>query len=461
MIRRRLRLQSLRARLFVMIVAPLLLVAVVSSVMLHWLARDMSRNLYDDTLRVAAHAIARESVLTQGNVLPETLLSSLIGAMGGPIYYQVVASGGLFVAGYSDPPPLPEGRDVLAGPVFYDATYRGEPVRVVALRENIFEPELGGWTTVRVWQTVTRREELSRIMLVQSVTVLALMLAAAAILVWYGIDRGLAPLMRLRDAVALRTTNDLRPIQRMVPPEAAPLVATINTLFARLSAELERRNAFISNAAHQLRNPVAAIQAQAESALLAQTDENRIDRLNDLRLAARRLSRMSRQLLRLEATAAKRGDDPDATVVDLGRIVADVARQHVPRALRRSVEITLDDHGAPLPVRANGVLLEEAVDNLIDNAMRYGCPPNTELSLRLTREGGLGVLRVIDQGPGIPPEMSEKVFERFMRLSSEDDGGSGLGLSIVRAVIRNAGGRVEIEPSATGCVVVVSLPLAV
>jgi len=460
-IRRRLRLQSLRARLFVMIVAPLLLVAVVSSVMLHWLARDMSRNLYDDTLRVAAHAIARESVLTQGNVLPETLLSSLIGAMGGPIYYQVVASGGLFVAGYSDPPPLPEGRDVLAGPMFYDATYRGEPVRVVALRENIFEPELGGWTTVRVWQTVTRREELSRIMLVQSVTVLALMLAAAAILVWYGIDRGLAPLMRLRDAVALRTTNDLRPIQRMVPPEAAPLVATINTLFARLSAELERRNAFISNAAHQLRNPVAAIQAQAESALLAQTDENRIDRLNDLRLAARRLSRMSRQLLRLEATAAKRGDDPDATVVDLGRIVADVARQHVPRALRRSVEITLDDHGAPLPVRANGVLLEEAVDNLIDNAMRYGCPPNTELSLRLTREGGLGVLRVIDQGPGIPPEMSEKVFERFMRLSSEDDGGSGLGLSIVRAVIRNAGGRVEVEPSATGCVVVVSLPLAV
>ena len=444
-----------------MIVAPLLLVAVVSSVMLHWLARDMSRNLYDDTLRVAAHAIARESVLTQGNVLPETLLSSLIGAMGGPIYYQVVASGGLFVAGYSDPPPLPEGRDVLAGPMFYDATYRGEPVRVVALRENIFEPELGGWTTVRVWQTVTRREELSRIMLVQSVTVLALMLAAAAILVWYGIDRGLAPLMRLRDAVALRTTNDLRPIQRMVPPEAAPLVATINTLFARLSAELERRNAFISNAAHQLRNPVAAIQAQAESALLAQTDENRIDRLNDLRLAARRLSRMSRQLLRLEATAAKRGDDPDATVVDLGRIVADVARQHVPRALRRSVEITLDDHGAPLPVRANGVLLEEAVDNLIDNAMRYGCPPNTELSLRLTREGGLGVLRVIDRGPGIPPEMSQKVFERFMRLSSEDDGGSGLGLSIVRAVIRNAGGRVEIEPSATGCVVVVSLPLAV
>ena len=442
-----------------MIVAPLVLVAVVSSVVLHWLARDMSRELYDDTLRVAAHAIARESVLTQGNVLPETLLGSLIGAMGGPIYYQVVASGGLFVAGYSDPPPLPEGRDVLAGPVFYDATYRGAPVRVVALREHIFEPELGGWTTVRVWQPVTRRQELSLILLVQSVAVLALMVAAAAILVWYGIDRGLAPLMRLRDAVALRTTNDLRPIQREVPPEAAPLVATINTLFTRLSAELDRRNAFISNAAHQLRNPVAAIQAQAESALLAQTDADRIERLDDLRLAARRLSRMSQQLLRLEATAAKRGDDADAAAVDLGRITADVARRHVPRALRRSVEITLDDPGVPLPVRINGVLLEEAIDNLIDNAMRYGCPPHTELSLRLTREDGCGVLRVIDQGPGIPPEMAQTAFERFTRLSSADDGGSGLGLSIVRAVIGNAGGRVEIEPSAIGCVMRVSLPL--
>lgn len=457
--RRRLRLISLRSRLFVLIIAPLALVALLSSMVLHWMARDMSQDLYDDTLRVVAHAVARESVLSGGNILPEALLHSLVGAIGGPIYYQVVASGGLFVAGYSDPPPPPSDMQPgLGAPIFYDAVYRGERVRVVALLEHIVDPEMDGWTSIHVWQTVTRRQELSMTMLAQSAAVLALLVAAAAALVWHGIDRGLAPLTRLRDAVALRTTNDLHPIRRSVPPEAEPLVRTINTLFLRLSEELERRNAFISNAAHQLRNPVAAIQAQAESALAAGSDLDRDQRLNDLALAARRLSRMSQQLLRLDA-ATMGPDDGHSAAVDFGQLVGDVARRHVPRALRRGVEVTLDDADEPLPVRANAILLEEAIDNVIDNALRYGCPSGSGLSLRLGRAGDCAVLRVADQGPGIPPDMREKVFERFVRLSSEDDGGSGLGLPIVRAIIHNDGGTVGIEPSASGCVLAITLPL--
>lgn len=461
MTRRRVRVRSLRWRLFLMIVAPLVAVAVISSVLLHWMARNMSRELYDDTLKVVAHAVAREAVLTKGNVMPDMLLASLVGAIGGPIYYQVHAADGLYLVGHSDPPPLPAGTDVQPGaPVFYDAVYHGQPVRAVVLREYITDPDLDGWTTVRVWQPVTRRQELSLILLAQSAAVLALLVASAAGLVWVGIDRGLAPLTNLREAVAIRTTNDLRPIRRSVPLEAAPLVATINTLFVRLSDELQRRNAFISNAAHQLRNPVAAIQAQAESALIARSDEDRAQRLNDIALAARRLSRMSQQLLRLDAAIEAGSVTPEAPAVDFGQIVADVARRHVPRALRRSVEVALDEHEAALPVRANSVMLEEAVDNLIDNALRYGCPPGTELSLRLTREGQAAVLRVADQGPGIPAAMTEKVFERFVRLSNEDDGGSGLGLSIVRATVRRAGGQVTIEHSETGCVIALSLPLA-
>lgn len=459
--RRRPRVRSLRRRLFVLIVAPLVAVAVISSVVLHWMARNMSRALYDDTLKVVAHAVAREAVMSSGNVMPDLLLRSLIGAIGDPIFYQVHAADGLFVVGHSDAPPLPEGVEVRPGaPVFFDAVYHGLPVRAVVLREYISDPQLDSWTTVRVWQTVTRRQELSLIMLAQSAGVLALLVVSAAGLVWFGIDRGLAPLTNLREAVAIRTTNDLRPIRRAVPLEAAPLVATINNLFTRLSDELQRRNVFVSNAAHQLRNPVAAIQAQAESALSARSDEDRIQRLQDLALAARRLSRMSQQLLRLDAATEGPADPAETPVVEFGQLVADVARRHVPGALKASVEVALDAHGAPLPVRANSVLLEEAVDNLIDNALRYGCPPGTELSLRLTSEAGAAVLRVADQGPGIPAEMSEKVFERFVRLSAEDDGGCGLGLPIVREIARRAGGQVGIEHSTGGCVVALSLPLA-
>lgn len=451
---------SLRSRLFVLIVVPLLLVAALSSLVLHGLAQNMARNLYDDTLKVVAHAVAREVVVTRGNLIADALMRSLEGAVGDPLHYQVLAAGGFYVVGHTDAPPLPEGLTIAPGsPVFYDSTYRGAAVRVVILREFITDPELAGWTTVRVWQTVTRRQALSLQLLGQSAAVLALLVLAAAALVWFGINRGLSPLTNLRAAVAQRNAGDLGPIRRRVPREVEPLVATINSLFQRLSAELERRNAFISNAAHQLRNPVASIQALAESAQAARGDEDQRQRLGDLHESARRLSRLSQQLLRFDAAMVGGGGE-SGPAVDFRQVVAEVARRHVPRALQAGVELALDDSDAALPVAANRVLLEEAVDNLIDNALKYAAAPGNEVVLSLTREKGQAVLRVADQGPGVPEEMREQVFGRFVRLSTADDGGCGLGLPIVRAIAGRAGGAVLIEPSARGCVIRLALPLA-
>lgn len=450
---------SLRTRLFVLIVVPQLVLAVLASVVLHWMARDMSRNLYDDTLKVVAHAVAREVMVTKGDLIAESLLTSLEGAIGDPLFYQVHAAGGRFIVGRTDAPPMPAGREYPeAVPVFYNAVYNGAPVRAVVLREYITDPELDGWTTVRVWQTVTRREALTLQMMGQAAAVVALMVASGAALVWFGINRGLSPLTDLRNAVALRNSHELRPIRRRVPREVVPLVATINSLFQRLSLELDRRRAFISNAAHQLRNPVAAIQAQADSALNARSDADRQQRLTDLQELTRRLSRLTQQLLRLDAAS----DGPDAqscAPVDLAQIVAEVARRHVPAALRRDVDLSLDGVEGPLPVAANAVLLEEAVDNLIDNALKYGAPPGSALSLELSRARGMAVLRVRDRGVGIPREMHEAVFDRFFRVSTADDGGSGLGLPIVRTIARRAGGDARVEPSTQGCVILLTLPL--
>ena len=454
------RARSLRTRLFVLIVVPQLALAVLASVVLHWMAREMSRNLYDDTLKVVAHAVAREVMVTKGDLIAESLLASLEGAIGDPIFYQVHAAGGRFVVGRTDAPPLPAGREYReAVPVFYNAVYDDQPVRVVVLREYIVDPELDGWTTVRVWQTVSRREELTLQMMGQAAAVLALMVASVAGLVWFGINRGLAPLTDLRDAVALRNTQKLRPIRRNVPREVMPLVATINNLFNRLSAELDRRRAFISNAAHQLRNPVAAIQAQAESALGARSAEDREQRLTDLQELARRLSRLTQQLLRLDAASDGQGG-AGAAPVDFAEVVAQVARRHVPAALRRDVDVSMNDVAEPLPVPVNAVLLEEAVDNLIDNALKYGAPPGSDLRLDLTRQDDMAVLRVRDEGTGIPAPLHEAVFDRFFRIATDDDGGSGLGLPIVRTIARRAGGDARVEPSAQGCVIMLALPLA-
>ncbi len=449
--------RSLRARLFVLIVLPLVVVAVAASALRYVQARDMSTELYDQTLKVVAHAVAREVVLTQGDVLADALLDSLVGAIGDPVYYQVSAAEGSFVAGYSDAPVDPLPADLPGGkPVFFDARYLGDPVRVVVQREFIADPVFDGWTTVQVWQTVRQRERLSLILLMQAGTMLAALVLAAAALVWFGINRGLAPLAGLREAVAQRTADELTPIRRPVPPEVAPLVATINQLFHRLRGELERRDTFIGNAAHQLRNPVAAIHAQADAALESRDPAERTARLADLAEAARRLSRMTRQLLNLDtATHAP----PRADTLDLGELVSEVARRHVPRALTAGVEVTFDAPPQPVTVQGNRVLLAEAVDNLIDNALSYGAGRGSQVRVDLSLTAGEARLEVRDDGPGIPAAAAEHAFERFVRLGADDGGGSGLGLAIVRAIAERHGGGAELLPVERGCAVRLRLPL--
>tara|TARA_A100001391_G_scaffold155923_2_gene113771 strand:- start:15674 stop:17059 length:1386 start_codon:yes stop_codon:yes gene_type:complete len=444
----------------VLLVVPLIFVALASSAVRYWSAQNMSKDLYDDTLKVVAHAVAREVVLTKGDLVADALLDSLVGALGDPIYYQVRAADGRFVTGHSDA-PVPSANLVVPGgtPVFFDSTYNGRPVRAVILREFIADIDFDGWTTVQVWQTVTQRQALSLSLVGQSVFNLLLIVGSAAVLFWFGINRGLTPLTDLRSAVGLRSASDLRPIRRPVPHEVAPLVETINSLFARLKDELDRRNAFIGNAAHQLRNPVAAIQAQAEAALSASSDHGRTARLQDLAQAARQLSRMSHQLLNFDIANEGRGDDLQPPS-DLTRLVADVARRHVPRALKAHVDIELESATEPLPVAGNRVMLEEAIDNLIDNGLKYGCAEGGRLSLVVERVGNMAALTVSDDGPGIPPEASDRVFDRFVRLSDDSDGGCGLGLSIVRAIAQRAGGDVGIISVESGCTIRLELPVA-
>jgi len=276
------------------------------------------------------------------------------------------------------------------------------------------------------------------------------------VLVWFAVGRGLRPLTDLREAVALRSPDELGPIRRPVPQEVAPLVATMNQLFARLRAELDRRNAFIANAAHQLRNPVAAIRAQAETALAARNAGDRLDRLRDINDSARHLARLAQQLLNYDRALQSPAQVQFGTL-DLSGLVAEVARRHVPRALAAGVEIDFGAPADPVFVSGNPVLLEEAVDNLIDNALNYGTTEGGRIAVRL-RQGLDGiVLQVRDDGPGIPPAASESVFERFVRLSDAKVG-CGLGLPIVRAIAEVHGGSAAVLPDRPGCTVAFRLP---
>ncbi len=441
---------SLRGRLFLLLMLPLVVVAAAASFARYIAANQLSQELYDNTLLTVALTISRDVVLSEGDVLTEQLLDELTTALGDPVYYRITGPGGSFVTGYSDPPDLPNGPLVDGGaPVFFDSTSLGRPVRAVVLREFISEPQFGGWVTVEVWQTVVQRMALSHKLVSQSAMLLGSVLLTAVLILWFGIQLGLKPLLDLREAIDQRSADDLRPIRRWVPPELRPLVQTTNSLFERLSRAFALRDSFISDAAHQMRNPVAAIQSQAEAAISAPTEAELRSRVLDLADSARATSRLTAQLLSLERV---RGRSLKEFVhpVDLVALLREKVRPFAETQLRRNIDVSFMVTGTPRPVECDPVLVEELVANLLDNAGKYGLRPGGHLDVSVDFAPQGIRLGFRNDGPGIPPEMTERIFDRFFRLDSDQSRGCGLGLAIVSDVAKAHGGLASCRSDGSG-----------
>lgn len=446
-----LRRLSLRGRLFLLLMLPLIAVATAASFARYREAESLSKELYDNTLLVVALTISRDVVISEGDVLTESLLDELTSALGDPVYYRITGPGRRFVTGYSDPPRLPEGEKSPSGqPVFFDSVSLGVPVRAVVLSEYISEPQFGGWVTVEVWQTVTQRSALSRRLVTQSVILLGSLILTAALILWFGIQLGLKPLLELREAIGARTADDLHPIRRWVPPELRPLVKTTNSLFERLSQAFALRDGFISDAAHQMRNPVAAIQSQAEAAMSAATEQELRERVAGLAESARSTSRLTSQLLSLERVRG-RSLKEYVQELDLVSLIRDRVRAFAETQLPRDVDVTFTVTGEERPIKGDPVLLDEMVVNLLDNAAKYALSPGRHLDVLVAFEARSVLLRFVDDGPGIPPEMRERVFDRFFRLDSDQSRGCGLGLAIVNDVALAHGGSCRCVTDRNGC----------
>jgi two-component system sensor histidine kinase TctE len=223
----------------------------------------------------------------------------------------------------------------------------------------------------------------------------------------------------------------------------------MNDLFGRLSDAFAARDVFIANAAHQLRNPIAAIRAQAEAAEAAPEGVDLRARVADVAEAARRTSRLTQQLLSLEK-ARGRPEALGAQTVDIAKLAAEILRVKVPVALRRGVEVSLELEGAPRPVAGDPLLIGEAFENLLDNALRYGCAKGGEIRVFVTFEHDRVTLVVADDGPGVPADQRERVFERFQRGVEEGNDGCGLGLAIVREIALRHGGTAKLVEAPTG-----------
>jgi signal transduction histidine kinase len=263
------------------------------------------------------------------------------------------------------------------------------------------------------------------------------LLLLVALLTWCAVSRALRPVSAIRAKMADITAHDLH--QRVPEPatrdEIAALARTVNATLDRLRTAVEQHKRFVADAAHELRSPLAVLRARLELtghrvdaptlAGQALTDVERIQSLTDDLLL----------LARLDAGEPLRDEE-----VDLGQVAAEEAARIRPRP---DVAVGLDI-AADVLVRGSGDQLRRLVANLVDNAVRHA---KAAVTVRLSGDGAHAVLEVVDDGPGIPPEHRETVFDRFTRLDEardRDRGGSGLGLAIARDIAVAHGGSLSV-----------------
>jgi two-component system, OmpR family, sensor histidine kinase QseC len=289
---------------------------------------------------------------------------------------------------------------------------------------------------------------------------LALAFPLVLLPLWIAVQRGMKPLTELAERVAQLGAQDLSPLG-ITPPydELRPLARAFDDLLARLRAQLQRERAFVQDAAHELRTPMAVVAAQAHLLSTASGEAERRQAAESLDAALRRASHLSRQLLALATLDETRAGA--AQSLDLADLVEQALAQLAPQALERGLDLSLD---APpsLPARVDRAAFESVLLNLVDNALRY-VPAGGRVAVSLSADGSTAQLRVADDGPGIPADQREAAFERFWRgASSGDIAGSGLGLAIVRRAVLRLGGQVHIEDglNGRGCSFVATLPCA-
>jgi two-component system, OmpR family, sensor kinase len=282
---------------------------------------------------------------------------------------------------------------------------------------------------------------------------LVLLLPFLGVAIWVIVGRGLAPLQRVTRALDTRHPEALDPLSdQRLPPEVRPVVRALNALLSRLSAVLDTQRAFVADAAHELRTPLAAVQIQAQLVGRAQDDDTRREALKDLHEGIARATRLAEQLLALARS------EPDAkaarTPVDLSALLADCVRSYVLVAQERGVDLGIEA-SEPATVTGDPDSLRVLFNNLIDNATKY-TPRGGRVDVSLKLDDGRPVVEIADTGPGIPAEERERVFDRFYRVGDSanrartDVSGSGLGLAIVRRIAVQHDAAVSLAESRTG-----------
>ncbi|HXQ63345.1 MAG TPA: sensor histidine kinase N-terminal domain-containing protein [Steroidobacteraceae bacterium] len=441
---------SLGRRLLVLLLAPLAVLLIAGLLFDYISSVGPVRGAFDRTLGDAALVVA--AYLRPGSLekipgeLPPEVSATLRGTEGRALRLAVRDGTGKLLAGEQDLPLPPAGFTTRSrpNPAFADTLLAGDPARVVW-----YALALGsGPTTITVAESTRGRDRPAREFLTVTMFVDVLQLIAILLLVILAVRRGLKPLLALRDQLAARSASELEPLdERSVPVEVRTLVASLNALFARMRATAEAQQKFVADAAHQMRTPLAGIQAQLE---LLERDPQAApvrDRIHAVGEGIRRLAHAAHQLLTLARADSAATLERDFRTVDLRQLIEETVTAQLDRALAKHIDLGAE--AEPTTVTGIDWLLRELLNNLVDNALNY-TPPGGAVTLRCGSSAGAAFLEVEDDGPGIAETERPMITERFRRAAGTAGIGTGLGLAIVSDIARVHAASLSLDAGAAG-----------
>ncbi|QJE01179.1 sensor histidine kinase [Massilia forsythiae] len=451
---------SLRNQLLRWLIAPLVVLVALNTVSLYQDALEAADIAYDRSLLASTRALAERVSVQDGKVVadvPYLALDSFETDTLGRIYYRVGGLRGETVSGYDDLPPVPDRvpRSELYPALvrFYHADYNGEPVRIAALLQPVFDDSMRGIALIQVGETLDARRALSRRILLNTLVRQALMVLAVATLVWFAVRLVLRPLMRLKNEVETRALSDLSDVDpALVHKEVRPLVAAMNGAMTRMQDLIASQRRFIADASHQLRTPLAVLKTQAELALREHDPAAAQEIVRSIAATLDATVHLANRLLTL-ARIEHGGDGAHVEPVSLTAVARQVGLELALPAVQKGIDLALEAEDGPgTTVPGQALLLHELVTNLADNAIRY-TPPGGSVLLRVRATPAGALLDVEDSGPGIPEAERDKVFTPFYRAQAaleSNPGGTGLGLAIVRDIAALHGAGVRLDAAEDG-----------
>ncbi|MDN3521464.1 sensor histidine kinase [Halomonas ramblicola] len=439
---------TLKARLAVWLLVTVSGLGALLMLEANFATRRAAERAYDSQLEAAALTIAEAVQWQEGRPVvevPAAALQILATRHQERVFYAVLDSDGRRISANLDLPIPPAARELAARePVWRDTHHGGSGWRLHG-REH----DSAGWESqdpVQVWvgHTLSGRQALAGELFQRTVIRFLAMVLLAGLLMLLAMRVALRPMRRLRHLLRRREADDMRPLDARVPEELREMAETLDTLFARQRESRDALLRFTADASHQLKTPLAGLQSTSELALQSREPDEWRRALAAVHDGTRRTSRLAGQLLSL-ARLRHVSDGSELRPLDLVALLRETVLDWAEREVAADHDLGLAElPSTPVLVRGEPWALRELLGNLIDNALRY-TPPGSEITLGLETPGDGAVLYIEDDGPGVAPEVRERLLRPFERGGRQDTHGSGLGLAIVDSIARRHDARLKVS----------------